>query len=182
MTDTHDDTQALPDFPYHPDPVATGSIAPSDTECICCERVRGFIYLGPVYAVDEIDEELCPWCIADGSAAERFGAQFTEVEGVVPLDTVRAIEQRTPGFSGWQQERWLTHCGDGAIFRGHAGAAELAPHPDAIAAIEADLDRYRRAPAQVDHFMSSLDKDGQPTGYAFECRICGAWLAYADFT
>ncbi|MEV6106667.1 CbrC family protein [Streptomyces sp. NPDC051940] len=174
--------EPLPQFPYHPDPVATGSVAPSDAECICCERVRGFIYVGPVYAVDEIDEELCPWCIADGSAAERFEAQFTEVDGDVPLDVVRAVEQRTPGFSGWQQERWLTHCGDAAMFHGRAGAAELARHPDALAAISADLDTRRWPPAQIRHFVSALDKDGQPTAYTFECRTCGAWLAYADFT
>jgi uncharacterized protein CbrC (UPF0167 family) len=115
-------TEPLPEFPYHPDPVATGSVEASDATCRSCGRARGFIYAGPVYAVEELVEALCPWCIADGSAAEEFDAEFTDV-GVnapddVPADVIETIARRTPGFEGWQQERWLYHCGDGAAFLG----------------------------------------------------------------
>jgi len=84
-------SETLPQFPYHPDPVATGSIKPSDVTCLSCERRRGQIYVGPVFAVEELEECLCPWCIADGSAAARFDAQFTDVLDVlenVPADVV----------------------------------------------------------------------------------------------
>ena len=65
---------------------------------------------------------ICPWCIADGTAAARFGAAFTDAAGVggygdwddVPPSVVDEVSQRTPGFTGWQQERWWTHCGDAA--------------------------------------------------------------------
>ena len=33
------------------------------------------------------------------------------------------ITQRTPGFTGHQQEHWLYHCGDGAAFIGTTEAA-----------------------------------------------------------
>ena len=60
--------------------------------------------------------------IADGTAAERFDAEFTDVGTHVPDDVPREvleqIARRTPGFSGWQQEHWLYHCGDGAAFEG----------------------------------------------------------------
>jgi uncharacterized protein CbrC (UPF0167 family) len=115
-------TDALPDFPYHPDPVATGSVEESAAVCLNCGRVRGFIYTGPVYATDEI-EPLCPWCIADGSAAARFDASFTDVAELpddVPAEAIVRVMRRTPGFSGWQQEHWLFHCGDGAAFLGRA--------------------------------------------------------------
>ena len=36
-----------------------------------------------------------------------------------------AIAYRTPSFSGWQQERWFTHCSDGAEFLGAVGKQEL---------------------------------------------------------
>jgi uncharacterized protein CbrC (UPF0167 family) len=68
----------FPTFRYHPDPIATGSVVVSDTTCVCCGQARGFIYMGPVTADEELDEALCPWCIADGSAARRFDAEFTE--------------------------------------------------------------------------------------------------------
>jgi uncharacterized protein CbrC (UPF0167 family) len=70
----------------------------------------------------------CPWCIADGSAAETFGADFTDVGAEVPDDVPREVLEelafRTPGFSGWQQEHWLYHCGDGAEFLGLADRRE----------------------------------------------------------
>jgi uncharacterized protein CbrC (UPF0167 family) len=111
--------ESLPTFRHHPDPVATGSIEASNGTCPCCEQARGFAYVGPVYAEGEV-EGLCPWCIADGSAAERFGAELTEVDGDVPEPVLVELTTRTPGFIGWQQERWLTHCGDGAAYLGKA--------------------------------------------------------------
>ena len=117
---------ALPEFAYHPDPVATGSVERSDAECVACGRARGWIYRGPVYAADELADSLCPWCIADGTAASRFDAEFTDVGDApdgVPGEVVETIARRTPGFTGWQQEHWLYHCGDGAVFMGTSEAA-----------------------------------------------------------
>ena len=72
------DAGPLPEFPYHPDPLATVSVAASDTACVCCGLRRGHVYTGPVFAVaDGLDDALCPWCLADGTAAERYEAQFT---------------------------------------------------------------------------------------------------------
>jgi uncharacterized protein CbrC (UPF0167 family) len=89
--------------------------------------------MGPVYAAEELANALCPWCIADGSAAARFDADFTDRDGVggfgewsqVAPEVVEEVSRRTPGFSGWQQERWWTHCGDAAKFLGRAGRIEL---------------------------------------------------------
>jgi uncharacterized protein CbrC (UPF0167 family) len=112
----------LPTFRYHPDPVGTGSVIASDAACACCGVHRGFIYTGPVYAVDELDDALCPWCIADGSAAARFDASFTDV-GVdvpadVPADVPDEVARHTPSFSSWQQDHWLYHCADACAFIG----------------------------------------------------------------
>jgi hypothetical protein len=62
-----------------------------------------------VYAEAELDDQLCPWCIADGSAAAKFDAQFTDVLWAVPdevsAEVTEEVLRRTPGLSGWQQER-----------------------------------------------------------------------------
>jgi uncharacterized protein CbrC (UPF0167 family) len=163
----------LPVFPYHPDPVATGSVVPSADACGCCGAARGYVYTGPVYSVADLPAPVCPWCIADGSAADRYEAQFTEVEGQVPMDVVRAVAERTPGFSAWQQARWLTHCGDAAVFLGRAGARELRPHPDALESLAAEFGEA---------LLAALDADDQPTAYLFRCRGCARHLAYVDFT
>ena len=125
----------IPEFRYHPDPLKTGSVAASDAACRCCEQARGYIYCGPVYAEEELEKrgEICPWCIADGSAAARFDTVFVDPEGIgdcgrweaVSPTVAAEVSERTPGFSGWQQERWWTHCGDAAEFLGPAGRAEL---------------------------------------------------------
>jgi uncharacterized protein CbrC (UPF0167 family) len=116
--------EALPTFRYHPDPVATGAVEASDGTCPCCGAARGYAYVGPVFAEDEV-EGLCPWCIADGSAASRFDAEFTEVDGDVPDGVLVEVTTRTPGFTGWQQERWLVHCGDAAAYLGATGDDDL---------------------------------------------------------
>ncbi|MFE9688366.1 CbrC family protein [Micromonospora sp. NPDC005806] len=65
------DEEGLPQFPYHPDPVGTGSIVAAEVVCACCGRRRPFTYVGPVYAVEELARALCPWCIANGTPRSR---------------------------------------------------------------------------------------------------------------
>lgn len=101
---------ALPQFPYHPNPVATGSVTTSDAPCMCCGQERGWVYTGPVHAAGAPDSGICPYCIAFGKAAERYDATFTDaIEGDVPKDVVTAILRHTPGFVAWQSPTWLTH-------------------------------------------------------------------------
>jgi len=174
----------LPDFPYHPDPIATGSVERSATECLACSKARGFIYTGPVYAVDEFVEVICPWCIADGTAATKLDAEFTDVGwGVpdgVPAKIRETIATRTPGFGGWQQEHWLYHCDDGAAFLGRAGSEELEPHPDAVEMLRREGEESGWDDNHIAGYIGALDKDGDTTAYLFRCRHCGTHLAYSD--
>ena len=177
----------LPFFRYHPDPLASGSIEESDTECVCCGRVRGYIYVGPVYAEEEYEASICPWCIAEGRAAERLDASFTdeaEIGGYGEWDEVaesviEEVARRTPGFSGWQQERWWTHCGDAAQFLGAAGKAELLAYGEqAVAAIRESAEI--EDDAQWEAFFAALDQHGSPCAYVFRCSKCGALGGYQD--
>ncbi|MEP6537696.1 MAG: CbrC family protein [Bryobacteraceae bacterium] len=118
----------LPAFRYHPDPIASGSIIPSDVECRACGLKRGYICTAPVYAEEDLEDALCPWCIADGSANRKFAATFVDSEAFpdgIPDDAVQEISERTPGFNSWQGGHWPVCCRDAAAFVTPAGIAEI---------------------------------------------------------
>src|SRR6266516_7746919 len=170
----------FPEFPYHPDPRNTGSVVESDAVCLAFNHTRGYSYTGPVFTIDEAGEALCPWCIADGTAAEKFDAEFTDaglVPADVPTDVIVEIARRTPGFSGWQQEHWLYHCSDGAAFLGRAGWEELQPYPDAVESLRHEHDHDPWPADEVEEYLKAMNKEGEATAYLFRCRHCGRHLA-----
>jgi uncharacterized protein CbrC (UPF0167 family) len=179
----------LPSFRYHPDPLGTGAIiAEPDQPCLGCNRIRGYVYMGPSYTERNfiLDEHLCPWCVADGTAAKRFDATFNSTGTMdCSKDAVRIeIEQRTPGFTAWQDAQWLGCCDDGAAFLGLAGRKELErDFPDAIPAVKQHLrDEYELSKADADEFFKGLSKEDMPTAYIFRCLHCRKYLAYVDQT
>jgi uncharacterized protein len=122
-------------------------------------------------------EAICAWCIADGSAAREFEAEFTTVDGAppdVPSAVLDEILRRTPGFAGWQQERWLFHCADGAEFLGRVGIEDVVNRPTVIQSLNAD--------GWDEDTLQYLSADGDLTGYLFRCLHCRTELAYADST
>ncbi|MBV9470472.1 MAG: CbrC family protein, partial [Abitibacteriaceae bacterium] len=162
----------------------------SEVQCACCRQVRGYIYTGPVYATAELDESLCPWCLADGTAHEKFAASFVDEGGVggydqwdaVPAEVVAEVAHRTPGFTGWQQEQWWTHCGDAAEFLGVAGYAELQEYgEEAVAFIRAAFSEESDLQGQeLDDAFQEFDRDHGPTAYVFRCRHCHKLGGYWD--
>jgi uncharacterized protein CbrC (UPF0167 family) len=178
----------LPHFRYHPDPVATRMFVASEGTCVVCRHARGFLYTGVPYSEEEIDEEsICPWCIADGSAHEKLGAEFTDAAsigsglvgtGPVSPEITEEIAFRTPGFSGWQSECWFTHCDDGAAFLGVMGGRELSgAGPEAIAAVQ---ESTGLADESWNEFFAALDREGSPAAYLFRCLHCGRFGGYTD--
>ena len=167
----------LPVTKYHPDPVATGSVeANPDQPCLCCNRIRGYIYTGPAYSeiFHYLSGSICPWCVADGSAARQFRCEFTDtgtIEDIADAKVLEELAKRTPGFDAWQQEQWLTCCGDAAAFLGRAGAAELDGEFAAAKSALAGLGKK---------YIAALKKDEEPTAYIFRCLHCEKYLAYAD--
>lgn len=176
----------LPKFKYHPDPIATGNISPSDEICLSCKQARGYIYNGSVYAVEELDDSICPFCIADGTAHEKFDAEFVDAESIggygewetVADEIVAEVAYRTPGFSGWQQEKWFTHCGDAAEFLGAAEKTELEHY--GLQAIEAIRKEAGLTEENWQVYLQALSKEQSPTAYIFRCRHCSAFGGYSD--
>jgi uncharacterized protein CbrC (UPF0167 family) len=120
------DSSVLPRFPYHRDPVASGSMKESNAVCDCCGKARGVVYAGVTYARAK-PKGLCPWCIADGSAADKFDAQFFDAEFVeyvgdkrvrieLPKYLYRAVFGCTIGFATYNPIDWWVHCGEPAEY------------------------------------------------------------------
>ncbi|MBF5007547.1 CbrC family protein [Diaphorobacter sp. NR2-3-3-1] len=164
----------LPVFRYHPDPVASGSIEQNNTlVCPCCEMRTGWVYVSEPYGPGRQPPHLCPWCIADGSAARKYGSSFAgDIEGVVPPAVAQEVDRCTPGFIAWQTERWLTHCGDAAAFIGPVGWDTLQQFPDAQASVLND--------GCSESTLPLITREGDLTAYLFKCLHCGTHLAYAD--
>jgi uncharacterized protein CbrC (UPF0167 family) len=185
-----DDPEAymeLPTFRYHPDPIGTGSIEVSDVVCVVCQQARGYVYTSHAYSRKEYSNCICPWCIADGSAHGKLDVEFFDDVGIggygqwdkVSQVVIDEIVFRTPGFSGWQQERWFTHCEDAAAFLGRMGSEELRAYGEAIEVIRNYIglnhkdERYE--------LFEMLRKDGSPCAYLFRCLHCGTYGGYIDF-
>lgn len=174
----NDDMNApLPVFRYHNDPLASGSVVVSPKKCKCCKRSRGYVYTGPVYAEKDLEEALCPWCIADGSAAEKFGATFVDSEAFAEGAAETAmteIMERTPGFNAWQSEQWPSCCGEPAMFIMPAGIAEIRAkfyqlEGSLMMHIVHEMGISGGAARQM---LESFRRDQSPTVFVFKCRHC----------
>ncbi|HEV2699719.1 MAG TPA: CbrC family protein, partial [Terriglobales bacterium] len=160
-------------------------IIASEKACEVCGQKRTFIYSGVPYAKTEI-ECICPWCIADGSAHDKFGTEFVAREFIgggewdtVPSGVADEVAFRTPGFSGWQQERWFTHCGDAAEFLGAMGKAELQQLGAEAIEVVKRASGYEDKEWEI--FRESLDaKCGPSTAYLFRCGRCRKIGGYSD--
>jgi uncharacterized protein len=176
----------LPTFRYHPDPIRSGSVVPSDAECACCGESRGYVYDGPLYGEDT-EEPVCPWCIADGAASRKFDATFTDVDALdddVPEAAASEVTRRTPGYAAWQQERWPACCDDATAFLEPVGIREIR---ERYREIEFNLlshiihDRGISGGAAT-RMLAALDRDRSPTAYLFRCLHCERYHVHVDFT
>lgn len=169
---------ALPNFRYHPDPLTSGSVIPSDATCACCEEARGYLYAGPVYAEEDLAHQLCPWCLADGAAAEEYDATFVDSEAfddTVPEDVVTEIVERTPGYHAWQGERWPSCCNDATAFVGAYGIAELRAHDRSLegAVMSYIVHDCGISGGAALRLLESFTRDEHgPTLYLFRCLHC----------
>ena len=117
-------TPVLPKFKYHPSPFASGAFVDSMTPCKCCGVVRGYGAEHFFWADDDFCL-ICPWCIADGQAAAKFGIAFNNGSFgdswgepfQLPWQTTDEIIYRTPRIvKACQEATWWVHCGDAAEY------------------------------------------------------------------
>lgn len=98
--------EPLPVFPLFRDPVGQGVIVRGEDACLACGRARGWVYTGTMYGPGDNFRKVCPWCIADGTAAAKFGCSFNDPT-IYPMgpgtpqlseEDRRLVEDRTPGY------------------------------------------------------------------------------------
>lgn len=174
---------SLPHFTYHPDPIRSGAVRAGGEICVSCGRSRGFVYIGPIYSLHDVIDAVCPWCIADGSAAAKLDISFADatplqMEGVPP-QIVDEVHRRTPSFESWEQERWLAHCNDACEFHGDATQGDLLAlqHEEKMDF----LVEYRLSEPQWRHLVAHYVPRGDPSIYKFVCRHCRTMLLGMDY-
>lgn len=161
-----------PQFPYSPNAYRDGDVVRSDEACACCGERRGWLSVHGAYAVAEIGE-LCPWCIADGSAHARLGASFHD-------SSSEEVDLRTPRFLTWQDWFWPDHCGEAAVYLGQPRLGELRRYPDAIEGLRSELRRLDWKEQHIEELIDGFDPGNSVIAYLFRCRRCAAHLAEWD--
>lgn len=187
--------EELPRFHLFSDPLKEKSIVTSkayckarDCEtCACdiCGRERDYYcdcgHVSDDPALDEIT--ICPWCIADGTAASR-GIRFNDATIYPDLgDTPQlsaadreVVEGRTPGFATWQQIGWRMCCGRACIYVGEANSSDLKGRWASAVPTLFESDGMEE-PGQ----QEVLTHIGEGIGvYIFQCQICGCFSGHWD--
>lgn len=171
----------LPSFRFHPDPVATGAVRSSDSSCRCCGQARGFV-VGHVYAEEALDEAVCPWCVANGTAAREFGATFVQyLEGGVSASDADEVLNRTPGYESWQGEYWLVHCRVPMVYYGDLAKDELRSLASDIRDRFVSENEYLFEDEPWPAVVRSYEPGGQMGLYKFACSACGTFRLGCDF-
>ena len=171
----------LPAFRYHPDPLDTGAFKESGegVVCDCCGKITRLFYTAPFFSVEDIDY-LCPECIADGKAAQKYDGSFHDDysvdDGVDDPERLDELIHRAPGYCGWQQEYWRAHCGDYCAFLGYVGARELR----ALGVLDEVLDDPMWDGEQKEMIRESVN-GGHLQCYLFQCLHCGKHMVWMDF-
>lgn len=176
-------TEELPKFKYHRDPVGSEVVVASGGTCICCSRARGYLYVGPAFTTDRnVRDNICPWCIADGSAAQKFEANFA---GAHPLlikgiarDIVDEVTKRTPGYFCWQSDNWQVHCNDACVYHGDASVEDIGnASKETIVAWKTE---YAMMNEDWASFADGYEPKGHSAFYKFVCRHCAVVLLSWD--
>lgn len=177
---------ALPSFRFHTDPLASGSVLPSDTPCEVCGQARGFIYTGPVYSEGDAEAVLCPWCIADGSAHRTLDAIFhdTSFPDGTSEEVMAEIEERTPGFAVFNPFEWPCCCGLPMAYVEPAGIAEIrARHYTLEGSLMGTIVHdFGISGGAARTFMEYLRRDESPCVQVFHCLTCDTVHGHIDRT
>ncbi|WP_181034343.1 CbrC family protein [Arthrobacter sp. GMC3] len=182
------DLNRLPIFRFHPNAYDLDIFEVLDGVCEACEMPRAMRYKSSFYAMEDV-EYICPWCIADGTAARVFDGEFSDAAGIeaIPEGTSFSVEVYeaeslevatcTPSYVSWQQEEWRSHCGRPCAFLGDIGANDLPQYltePDFAADVNGGLGWD---PASI---LNDLERGGDFAGYLFRCLSCGAHRLHVD--
>lgn len=172
----------IPAFRYHPNPFETETFQelPQAKICECCGKQTVIKYRGPLYSVENVDC-LCPECIADGRAAQKFDGEFQDECSVDEIEDpdgekLNTLIHKTPGYNGWQQEYWRAHCNDYCAFIGYVGTEKLEDWGILDEVLEDDI----WDDEQKGMIRTYMKNGGSFQGYLFRCLHCKKYLLWTD--
>lgn len=144
--------------------------------CPVCNKQTDFVYVGPFYSIEEV-EDICPWCIENGRAASKYDGDFQGANSCDEIPSDEKLDElihRTPGYSGWQQEQWLTHCNDFCAFVGYVGWDEIKDIANEL------IEDFNRFGFELKEIQRSLKNNGHLQGYLFQCNTCKKHRIHID--
>ena len=98
-------------FKYHPNIYEDDVLVHKSGICQCCGKQISE-YIEHIYSAEDVDC-ICLQCVSDGTAAQKFDAEFVSwAEPVSDPEKSDELFHRTPGYLGWQDENWLACCDD----------------------------------------------------------------------
>jgi uncharacterized protein len=178
----------LPEFKYHKKPLTSGVFIESEDECSVCGMKNKYRYDGPIFSEEEIESAICPECIKNGKAREKFQLEFVDRRSIgdngrwenVGEEIKDIICFNTPGFYGYQHEKWWTHCKDAAVFLGSFNGYELKGQvlDDMENLLLKDGDLTRNNARKL---ILKCNNDSGPYLFLFQCLKCDVFGGYVDY-
>jgi uncharacterized protein CbrC (UPF0167 family) len=183
--------QDIPEFKYHPYPLKTLTFEQEDSvTCKCCNMPTLVYYTYPfessLDSVDYDDFFICPTCIIDGKASEKFQGKFQEPEYCEPVSSPEKLDElchRTPGYYAPEKAYWLAHCDDFCALVDLIDDWCEIEEKGIEREIEEDWvinDNYDITDIAVIKEHLNFDNGGAFNGYLFRCLHCGKHRLYVD--
>ncbi|WP_298782619.1 CbrC family protein [uncultured Polaribacter sp.] len=170
----------LPKFKYQPNALKLGIIEKKNIDCPVCEKNRDYAYSGGIYAIEEV-EFICPWCVADGSAAAKYDGMYIDdasCEEVSDQNKLTELVTKTPNYVSWQQEVWLAHHDDYCSFEKYVGWKEIEHLKENLSDdIERIKSEYGLSQSEFEQYLVN---DGGMQGYLFKCLHCDQHRLHID--
>lgn len=162
-------------FRYHPLLRELDILQQEEKACQCCGKTVQEYYTS-MYCQADV-HCLCLACIASGTAAHTYDGDFIQdAQGPVSdPEKTKELFQRTPGYSSWQGEYWLTCCDDYCAYLGTVGTKEL----EELGIADEVFTEYEEQGGYA-NARSYLTKDGSLCGYLFQCLHCQQYHLWVD--
>ena len=173
----------FPKFKYFADPIKARSFKRGNASCEICGEKTGYIYANAFYSVEDI-ENICPWCIANGAAAEKHEGTFHDFEiedNSIDDENIKELMERTPGFECMQPGIWPCHCSEICVFIEHVGWNDIV-RLGLADELEDDLKKIREkyVGCKNEDIGNIFLNESSLSGYLFRCLRCGKYRLTVD--